>query len=108
MEERPRSQGNAQGFRHRVMGKLRFGALKRPRWMMNLPANDLATPIGRIQAIPFGQEIFQRTTSRGKHFANRAISALQQRSRRSAMRSLAVVVIPAILACAAHSRSKIR
>src|SRR5207249_9550675 len=108
MEERPRSQGNAQRLRHRIMRKLRFGALKLPRRMMNPPANDSTASVRCIQAIPFGYEIFQRATSRGKHFANGAISALQQRRRRSEMRSLAVVVIPAVLVCAAHSRVKIR
>ncbi len=74
---------------------------------MNLAANDLAAPIGRIQAISLGQEILQRPTPWRKNLSERAIQAHQQSSWRSAMRSLALVVNPAIPIFATHSRSKI-
>ncbi len=76
--------------------------------MMNLSANDPAAPIGRVQAIAFGQEMLQRPPLRGKNLTSRTIPALQRSGRCSAMRPLALVMNPTIPLCAAHSCSKIR
>src|SRR5260370_3275611 len=76
--------------------------------MVNLAANDSPPPIGRIQAVAFGQEIFQCSAARGKNLANGAIPALQQSRRRPAMRPLALVMNPSIRFYATHSGSKIR
>src|SRR6266404_825502 len=76
--------------------------------MMNLPANEPAAPIGRVQAITLGQIMLQRPVLRAKNFANGAIPAFEHCDRRSAMRPLALVMNPAIPFCAAHSCSKIR
>jgi hypothetical protein len=45
--------------------------------MVNLAANDLPAPVGRVQAIAFGQEMLQGSMARGKNLANRAIPARQ-------------------------------
>src|SRR5882757_11209055 len=75
--------------------------------MMNLTANDAAAPVGRVKAIPLGQEMLQRPALRRKDFANRTVPAFQCCGRRPAMRPLASVVNPAFPVRAAHSRPKI-
>src|SRR5216683_3207352 len=108
MQERPRGRRNPQRLRHGVAHNFRFGALQRPRRMMNLAANDFGLRIRGVKGIAFGQEMLQRPWPRGKGVANRAIPALQQSCRRSAMNPPALVMNPALVLGAAHSRAKIR
>src|SRR5258707_2432128 len=49
MQEWLRRGSNPQRLRHRVASKFRFGALQRPRRMMNLATNDLAAAIARVK-----------------------------------------------------------
>ncbi len=107
MQEWLRRGSNPQRLRHRVASKFRFGALQRPRRMMNLAPNDLAAAIARVKAVPLGQEILERPTPWRKNLSGWAIPALQQSRWHSAMRPLALVMNPAFPFCAAHSCSKI-
>src|ERR1700687_3207334 len=49
----------AGAFGHRVSGEFRFGGLQLPRPVMNLSAIYLAVRARGVQAIPFGQKMFQ-------------------------------------------------
>jgi len=74
---------------------------------MYLAANDSAARIGRVKAIPFGQEMLQRPALRRKDVANWTVPAFQCSGWRRAMRPLTAVLNPAFLVRAGHSRPKI-
>src|SRR5258708_39476474 len=78
VQEWPRDQRDPQCLRHRIPREFGFRVLQRPRRMMNLAPNNSPAPIGRIQAVAFGQEIFQSSAARGENLANGAIPARQQ------------------------------
>jgi len=57
---RDRGQNDSRGFRHRIAFEICLRRLQKPRRMMNLAAIDAAA-MRRIQAIPLGQKVFQRS-----------------------------------------------
>ncbi len=76
--------------------------------MVDLAADDSPVPVGRVEAISFGQEMFQRPVKGRKDLSDRAIPSLQHSCWRSAMRPLTPVVNPAGPIFATHLCSKIR
>ncbi len=109
MEQRlSRGQNDSRRFRHRIFRELGLGHLQRPRWMVDLAANDSAVRISRVQAIAFGQEMLQRPGPWRKNLVDGAIPAYERSWWRSAMRPLALVVNPALMFFTGHSCTEVR
>jgi hypothetical protein len=69
---------------------------------MNIAAPDPPTPVGCVQAVALGEEVFQRPWRRAIHWAGRAIASDKRGRRRTAMPPVTRIGHHVALACAAH------
>src|SRR5437868_10882334 len=77
MQKRLSGERNIQWLGHGVSFEFCFGALQRPRWMMNLAANEPTAAVEGIEAVAFRQKMFDCVRPRKKDWANRTVACSQ-------------------------------
>src|SRR5258708_12769865 len=75
--------------------------------MMDFAAVDLSVRSCRIQAIALRQEVLQRSLLRFKEFFGWPVSRLKSSTRRAWMRTIALILNPALDFVAPHARIEI-
>src|ERR1700719_4087170 len=75
--------------------------------MMDFAAVDAPVRSRRIQAIALRQEVLQRSPLRFKEFSGWPVSRLKSSTRRARMRTIALILNPALDFVAPHTRIEI-
>src|SRR5262245_5546389 len=99
--------GDAVRIRHRIHLDAGLGGLQRPWWMVDFKSSYAAGAIDRIQTVPFGHEMLQRTRRWMEHGADRSISPLEAGSTRGTP-TPALVIEPPTFCSKRHRRSVVR
>src|SRR5207302_6475366 len=108
MQKRLSGERNIQWLGHGVSFEFCFGALQRPRWMMNLAANEPTAAVEGIEAVAFRQKMFDCVRPRKKDWANRTVACSQCSRSGSGVGPMAGVLDPAIAFSAAHPCTEVR